>query len=170
MDLIQRRRELMMMGGGVVDNYIYYGVFVSSANITRTIWSGGVSAIAEMWMDDVPITPAESMTFATAGTYRMKVLLVDPTTIPQGALNAGHYRNASLPACVTSIGENAFRNYASNNATTLLTCLAVIPPTLSGDPFANRHGITVYVPDASVAAYQSSWSNITNIVALSNKQ
>lgn len=154
------------MGGQKEDNYIYYDVFVSSANVSRNVWSGEVTDIAEMWMDDVQITPIKSMTFANAGTYRMKVLLTTPATIPNGALNASHYHNAILPACVTYIGTNAFRNYYANNASSLLTCKATTPPTLDGDPFANRHAITVYVPSESLTAYQTAWSMMTNIQAI----
>lgn len=171
MDLLQRRRELMMMGGATpTDNYIYYNVMTYSANTTRALFSAAISNVADMWVDGEQIAPVASMTFAVAGAHPIKVLLTAPTIIPDGMLNAGHYADVVLPACVTYIGTNAFRNYASNNASTLFTCLAFTPPTLSGDPFANRHAITVYVPDASVAAYQSAWSNMSNIVALSNKQ
>lgn len=170
MDLMRRRRELMMMGGATpTDNYIYYNVMTYSANTTRTLFTGDISNVAEMWVEGVQITPTASMTFAAAGAHPIKVLLNVPTTIPDGMFNAGHYSDCVLPACVTSIGTNAFRNYASNSATSSLTCLAATPPALSGDPFANRHDITVYVPDASVAAYQTSWSNMANITALSNK-
>jgi hypothetical protein len=171
MDLMLRRRELMMMGGATpTDNYVYYDVMTYSANTTRSVITAPIDDVAEMWVDGVQITPVASMTFAASGAHPIKVLLNNPAIIPDSMLNAGHYANCVLPACVTNIGKDAFRNFASNNATSSLTCLAVTPPALSGDPFVNRHNITVYVPDASVAAYQSSWSNMTNIVALSNKQ
>lgn len=146
------------------DNYIYYDVYVSSANVSRDLFSGRIATVAEMWMDGEQITPVSSMTFTTAGTYNMKILLNDPSTIPASAFNSGTYRNVVLPSCVTSIGSNAFRNYANNSGK--LTCLATTPPTLSGDPFANRHTIAVYVPSESLTAYQTAWGMMTNIQAI----
>lgn len=154
------------MGGQKEDNYIYYDVFVSSANVSRDLFTGETSTIAEMWMNGEQITPVSSMTFTTAGTYSMKILLNDPSTIPDYAFNAGHYRDVVLPSCVTNIETNAFRNYNVNSASSLLTCKATTPPTLSGDPFANRHAITVYVPSESLTAYQTAWSMMTNIQAI----
>lgn len=146
------------------DNYIYYDVFVSSANVSRDLFSGSVSTIAEMWMNGEQITPVSSMTFTTAGTYNMKILLNDPSTIPASAFNSGTYRDVVLPSCVTNIGTDAFRNYYNN--TGKLTCLATTPPTLVGDPFHNRHAIAVYVPSESLTAYQTAWSMMTDIQAI----
>lgn len=163
-DLLSRRREMMGASGALADNYIYYDVFVPTAGATRAVYSGDLADIAEMWMDGVMITPVLSMTFADNGTYSMKVLLNDPSTIPGGALNAAHYRDAILPMCVTSIGNNAFRNYSATNGN--LTCKAITPPTLTGDPFFNRHGLNVYVPSDSLSAYQTAWNQMTNIQAI----
>lgn len=160
------RRAMMGKGGGEkADNYIYYGVFVASNNTSRYLWTGSTDLVAEMWLDGVQITPVASMTFATAGTYQMKVLLTNPATIPNSALNAGHYRDAILPACVTYIDTNAFRNYGTSGVTPI-TCLATTPPALNGDPFYNRHGNPLYVPADSVTAYQTAWSMMTNISAI----
>lgn len=165
MNLLLRRREMMGGKESISDDYIYYQVYVSAANVDRAIWQGLLSAIKEMWFEGEQITPIGSKIFESAGTYNMKVLLYDATTIPNNALNAAHFRNAILPACVTSIGLNAFRNYelAAGGA---LTILATTPPTLDGDPFGNRHNIAVYVPAESVSAYQAAWTNVTNIQAI----
>ena len=163
-DLIARRRAMMGASGALADNYIYYDVFVSTAGATRAVYSGELADIAEMWMDGVMITPSLSMTFADAGTYNMKILLNDQSTIPANAFNSGTYRDVVLPSCVTNIGNDAFRNYY--NSTGKLTCLATTPPTLSGDPFANRHTIAVYVPSESLTAYQTAWGMMTNIQAI----
>ena len=120
---MQRRRELLMMGGATpTDNYIYYNVMIYSANTTRAVISASIGNVADMWVDGEQITPTASMTFAVAGAHPIKVLLNNPAIIPDGMLNAGHYADCVLPACVTNIGTNAFRNYASNNATSLLVC------------------------------------------------
>ena len=151
-------------GGEDFSKWISYQVYVASANVSRDLFTGAISTIAEMWMNGEQITPVSSMTFTTAGTYNMKILLNDPSTIPTSAFNAGHYRNVVMPSCVTYIGTNAFRNYYNN--TGKLTCLATTPPTLNGDPFYNRHAIAVYVPSESLTAYQTAWSMMTNIQAI----
>ena len=152
-------------GGEDFSKWISYQVYVASANVSRSVFSNtDMTLISKMMMGGTEITPVASMTFAEAGTYDFKILLVDPTTIPSGAFNAGNYRNVVLPSCVTYIGTNAFRNYYNN--TGKLTCLATTPPTLNGDPFYNRHIMAVYVPSASLTAYQTAWSMMSNIQAL----
>lgn len=160
-----RRRGMMASGGGGAEPWITYQVY-SPANATRAIYSGSIGTVARMMMGDTEITPTTSMTFVTAGYYDFKILLASPATIPSSAFNAGHYYNLVLPDCVTYIDTNAFRNYSSNGASSVLTCLAATPPSLNGDPFANRHVITLKVPSASLAAYQAAWSMMSNIQAL----
>lgn len=160
------RRSMMMAGrGGGEDPYISYQVY-ATAGSTRAVFSGALNAVAKMFMGDVEITPVSSMTFATAGYYDFKILLVNPATIPDAAFNAGHYHNVVLPASVTYIGLNAFRNYSTNASSSTLTSLATTPPQLNGDPFANRHIITLKVPADSLTAYQTAWSMMSNIVAI----
>ena len=164
MDLFVRRRELMKVGGGA-EHWITYQVY-SPANTTRAVYSGSINTVARMMMGDTEITPTTSMAFVAAGYYDFKILLASPATIPSAAFNAGHYHNVVLPDCVTYIDANAFRNYSSNAASSVLTCLAATPPSLNGDPFANRHIITLKVPSASLAAYQAAWSMMQNIQSL----
>lgn len=153
------------MGGGGAEPWITYQVY-SSANTTRAVYSGSIDTVARMMMGDTEITPTTSMAFVAAGYYDFKILLASPATIPSAAFNAGHYYNVVLPDCVTYIDKNAFRNYSTNSASSVLTCLAATPPSLNGDPFANRHIITLKVPSASLAAYQAAWSMMSNIQAL----
>lgn len=162
MDLMQRRRELLMMGGEIVLPWITYQITVPSA--TRTVWSGGANTVERMIIDGVEVTPTSSYTFDTYGaTVRadIEVLLFDPTEIPMGAFNAAHYRDVTLPDTVTSIGVNAFRNFTSN-VSSWLRCLATTPPTLSGSVFANSRNISIYVPDASVSAYKAAWTEVSD--------
>lgn len=157
-ELIRRR---MMGSDEDFSQWIDYYVYVSSNNITRAVFSG--IGIARMMFEGEEITPIYSKTFEHSGTYNFKVLLNNPAAIPYNAFNAGHYRHIVLPACVESIGTSAFRNYNQS----YLVCYAVVPPTLSVDPFGNAHSIAVYVPDASVEAYKSAWSMMTNIKPIS---
>ena len=161
------RRMMMANKGGEQDpfkDWITCYVYVATANSSRTLNANGYgsSVIDRMIVDGEEITPVTSMTFATTGNHPVKILLKDKTAIPAKYFNAGHFRNMVAPACVTSIGTDCFRNYGTNNSSTM-TFLATTPPTLSSDPFYNRHGNPVYVPSASLSAYQTAWSMMTNI-------
>ena len=119
------------------------------------------------------------------------------TVIPEGVTSIGNrafgyctFTTIDIPEGVTSIGDYAF-GYCSSLATIILpesmttigtgafvgcrklaelTCLATTPPTLgSNTTFGNvNKSIPVYVPAASVVAYQSAayWSEFTNILPI----
>lgn len=163
-DLIARRREMMGASGEEADQWIHYYVYAATDGTSRALYSGQLPEISRMIFDGEEITPIAIKTFDTSGTYSVDILLVDTTTIPDNGFNAGHYRDVVLPSCVTSIGNNAFRNYSATNGN--LTCLAMTPPSLVGDPFYNRHGLNVYVPSDSLSAYQTAWNQMTNIQAI----
>lgn len=160
LNLLERRRA--MIGGVAPDKWIHYAVYVSSDGSSRAIFSGDIALVDRMVLDGIEITPIASKTFDTAGTYSVDILLANPATIPDAGFNAGHYRYIELPSCVTYIDTNAFRNYNKSS----LTCHATTPPSLNGDPFYNSHTIDVYVPAGTVTAYQSAWSQMTNIRAI----
>lgn len=56
-----------------------------------------------------------------------------------------------LPSTITSIGEKAFRR---NKRTMTMVCRATTPPTVSTTE--NNLPSTLYVPDASISAYESA--------------
>lgn len=153
------------------ENWLSWYVFVSSNNVSRNICSDA-SVFDRMLMDGVEITPTRSKTFTSSGTYFIQALLKsNVTSLPAGFLNAAHYRRCTLPSLITAIGSNAFHNFASN-IDTWLVCKATTPPTLIGDPFYNSARITIYVPDASLTAYQTAWassSSVGKLKALSEK-
>ena len=64
-----------------------------------------------------------------------------------------------LPASTTTIGDAAFN---SCSGLTSITCLATTPPTLGNDVFTGDSGCPIYVPAASVSAYQSAWSQVSS--------
>ena len=67
--------------------------------------------------------------------------------------------SVTIPDSVTSIGNNAFNGCSS---LTSVTIEATTPPTLGTGAFtSNASGRKIYVPSASVSAYQSAsgWSN-----------
>ena len=119
-------------------------------------------------------------------------------TIPNGVTTIEDYlfyqcerlTNVDIPNTVTSIGLNAFGNcYGLTSLTipsgvtsighyaftlcshlTSLTCLATTPPAVSSSTFlySNINQATLYVPAASVSAYQNAdyWKNFGNIQAI----
>ena len=83
-------------------------------------------------------------------------------TIPSGITSIDAYAfmrcsglvSLTIGSGVTSIVNDAF-NYCSG--LTSITCLATTPPTLSGKrQFNNTNNCPIYVPSASVSAYQSA--------------
>lgn len=153
------------------EDWLSWDVYVASDGVSRTI-CGDASVFQRMLMDGEEITPISSKTFDSRGTYHIQALLKsNVTSLPTGFLNAAHYRRCTLPSLITAIGNNAFRNFASNTYTWLV-CKATTPPTLTGDPFYNSADITIYVPDASLTAYQTAWassSRVGKLKALSEK-
>ena len=73
-----------------------------------------------------------------------------------------------IPNSVTRIGYGAFKGCTS---LTNVTVNATTPPDLGGDAFDNTNNAPIYVPSASVSAYQSAsgWSNYASrITAIPN--
>ena len=82
------------------------------------------------------------------------------TSIGNGAFqNISSITNIIIPANVTSIGSNAF---AGCSGLTYIKCLAVTPPTLGNSTALGPATYTylIYVPDESVNAYKTAWSNV----------
>jgi hypothetical protein len=69
--------------------------------------------------------------------------------------------NVIIPANVTSIGSNAF---AACSGLTYIKCLAITPPTLGNTTAlgASTYTFPIYVPDASVNAYKTAWSDVAS--------
>ena len=82
------------------------------------------------------------------------------TSIGNGAFqNVSSLTNVIIPANVTSIGSNAFVGCLG---LTYIKCLAVAPPTLGNSTALGPATYTylIYVPDESVSAYKTAWSNV----------
>lgn len=84
-------------------------------------------------------------------------------TIPEGLVSIGKQAFQGcgltvleLPSTITSIGDYAFNNCSS---LTSITCLSTVPPALEdyGHSFDSTNDCPIYVPAASVTAYQTAW-------------
>lgn len=83
--------------------------------------------------------------------------------IPSGVTTIGTFAfsgctsltSVTIGSGVTSIGNSAFRDCTS---LTSVTVNATTPPTLANYAFSNTNNCPIYVPSASVSAYQSAWS------------
>lgn len=87
---------------------------------------------------------------------------VNVTSIGTGAFQSvSTLTNVIIPANVTSIGSNAF---AVCTGLTYIKCLAITPPTLGNNTAlgALTYTFPIYVPDASVNAYKTAWSDVTS--------
>ena len=65
----------------------------------------------------------------------------------------------NIPSGVTSIGMQAF---LFCNGLTSITVNATTPPTISWGTFNGTNDCPIYVPSASVSAYQSAWSEYSS--------
>ena len=66
-------------------------------------------------------------------------------------------KNITIPAGVTSIGMSAFAGIKEIK----VYCKPTIPPTVGYQPF-NKWWAEIYVPTASLAAYQQAWGSVVD--------
>lgn len=78
------------------------------------------------------------------------------TTIGEHSFTDSDITGVDLPASVTSIGKAAFKGTAGRT----FIIRATTPPTIVNDSFGGLPdaNLAIYVPDASLSAYQSAWS------------
>lgn len=65
-----------------------------------------------------------------------------------------------LPSCIQEIGRNAFEGCANLS---VVTCYALIPPTLNANAFGNQKSLVVKVPSSALALYKKAegWKNFS---------
>ena len=122
--------------------------FNSCSGITSIVIPSGVTSI-----EDWTFTLCYSLTSVTI-----------PSGVTSIGVNAFNYcrslTSVTIPSGVTSIGTSAFRG---STGLTSVTVNAVTPPTLGDYAFdstqGEHSGCPIYVPSASLTAYQTAWSD-----------
>lgn len=107
---------------------------------------------------------------AFIGTNLKNVIIPEGVQmIPEQAFFESNLLTIHLPSTITSIGYYAFEDTSLNE----MVILATVPPTITAETFPYGVTTTIYVPDASVAAYKAAtnWSAYaSDIKPLSTKQ
>jgi len=84
------------------------------------------------------------------------------TTIGEHAFTDSDITGVDLPSNVTSIGKAAFKGTAGRT----FIIRATTPPTIVNDSFGGLPdaNLAIYVPDASLSAYQSAWGYYYQVI------
>lgn len=140
---------------------------VATYNATRTSKPTEItnyqtlSGISKMYVDGVELpNVVADYTFSTTGTHTVEFELADSTKIPYYMFRSSGFwpLTVIVPSSVTSFEDYAFYQGPTNT----LTIEATVPPTLLGSNSLvySKTAPTIYVPSASVSAYQSAsgWS------------
>lgn len=121
---------------------------------------GGVLPSA-MYVDGVEETVVNSWIFETVGEHIVQYTFADNTVPPQFLEGINMTAEAIIGTDITNIGSAAFNVELTNGA----TCLSTTPPVIAdSSAFGGGMGqvYSIYVPAASVTAYQTAWSNIAS--------
>ena len=108
---------------------------------------------------DIPsgVTSISDRTFYDCKSLTSCTIPNNVTTIGTSAFqNCSGLTSVTIPSGVTSIGYQAFVQCKS---LTSITCLATTPPTLNYRVFNTGNSCPIYVPSASLTAYQTAWSD-----------
>ncbi len=143
------------------------GVFASCTSLTSVTIPNSVTSIGDELFSDcrsltsvtIPnsVTTIGSYAFAYCSSLTSMTIPNSVTSIGMGAFgNCSSLTSVTIPSGVTSISRSAFEGCSS---LTSITVNATTPPTLGSDAFYDTNDCPIYVPSASVSAYQSSWSD-----------
>lgn len=155
-------------------------VFNGCSNLTSVTLPSGITNISTALFQgcshlasiDIPSGVTSIGVQAFSGCTRLSSVTIpnNLATIGNKAFyNCNSFRDITLPSTVTSIGDNAFYiNYSHSSVK--ITILATTPPTLGSMVFDSNGTLKIYVPDASVSAYQTAWTDYASkIYPLSEK-
>ena len=161
--------QSITIGSGVTSigqNAFYNCHAITTLNIPNSVTSLGeqafynCSALTSVTIGTGVTTIPEECFFG-AGVYGTSSIITinGATSIAREAFRASGFKTVVLPATLTSIGEDAFKN-----ATILsyITFNGATPPTLANDVLDNTSGLEyIYVPCLNVETYKNatSWTS-----------
>lgn len=108
------------------------------------------------------VTIAEGVTYLMSGAFRdlMHSLDGDESVVPWFDASEQILENLVLPSTLTQVGDRICQ-YSSRLQRVII--YATTPPTrVGGGVAAFLNPSKIYVPEASVSAYKSAWSNFSN--------
>jgi len=117
-------------------------------------------------------TTIDNFAFLEDGGLKKVTLREGLQTIGRMAFAGVGAEKIVIPSTVTRVDGGAFRNSGGiNSGLRTLVCLATTPPSMQNpDELVDDYSIvTLYVPDASIEAYQAAeyWKKFTNILPVS---
>lgn len=140
---------------------------IALPNSITTIGNNCFSGCQSLSSVNIPtgVNTLNSYIFQNCKALKTLVIPNNVTTFAAAAFSGAGFETITIPSSVTSIGASTFQVCASL-AEVIME--ATIPPTLANaNAFQGCTALTaIYVPDASVSAYQSAsgWSTYASII------
>ena len=152
---------------------VHYLIDQSVAGVNVTLFNGGGDSESgsesggggvlpsAMYVDGVEETVVNSWIFETVGEHIVQYTFAD-NTVPEGFLNGvPTAKNVTVGTDIIEISALAF-----NLNLTSASVEATTPPTIADESSfgggAYGQNYTIYVPAASVTAYQTAWSDLAS--------
>lgn len=120
-----------------------------------------ISGISKIYVDGVELpNVTDEYTFSSTGSHSLEYVLADSTRVPVSMFNYLSCLRITLPSTIEVIEDGALYHGPSE----ALTVNATTPPTLGTDALWLYNDVHIYVPSASVSAYQSAtgWSTYSS--------
>lgn len=155
MDLIQRRRELLKMGGG--DPFAnWVKIKTKNYGTNKNCFLCNVSYVSRMAVDGVEVTPSQYYDFGDSDYHIVHLLYNDPITIPESGVYQDNYTSIAkdIPAIYTSFGNSALRGSGSSG----ICAVAIRATTMPSFGLYNWRGWTrgtLYVPTELIEDYKA---------------
>ncbi len=136
--------------------------------IPNSVTSIGNAAFYNWSSNNQPLVIPNSVTSIGSGAFANWNTNNQPLVIPNSVTSIGtdafrawkaNNQPLVIPNSVTSIGEWAFENWLSAKE---FIMESETPPTITSDSFNNTNNAPFYVPDESVTAYKTNWSNLAD--------
>lgn len=154
MDLLQRRRELLMMGGDPFANWVKIKTKNNGTN--KNCFRARVSDVSRMAVDGVEVTPSQYYDFGDSDYHIVHLLYNNPTMIPDNGVYQDNYTAIAkdIPAIYTSFGEQALRGSGASGKCSV-AIRATTMPTFGPYNWIGWTVGTLYVPAELIADYKA---------------